>query len=231
MDKNELQSIDKSRRLEISEYIQRVKIASSEQIARGWFMDYGSPAKRASEYLKKLEEEHVLESFPRGFKPSLYRLSKQTKQTLGDTSYQTPFTKRIDHRLYLAEILLHLSYYHIPPKFYAETRQEFEWRNQSYKYSPDIICTWLGHWWTIEAQRSPMESKKWARKWEVHKAFWESGAYKKADWQPDKLVKPRLVVISNQQADTVTTGCGKLEIQVVRTITDLYNSLTRSEKT
>lgn len=196
-----------------------VPLFSTEQAAR-LFMNNGSPSKRASELLTKLEKEKLLESRRREIgKTKLWRLSKIGREFLKVNRAPLAFTsQKVEHVLGIAEIFLSLFLSGRLRVFKYEPKDEFN-AGKKMIYSPDAFFVLLpervergagkeGGTFLLEYQKSPISSSVWAKKWAIAGAFFDGGFYKGASWQPpgNVKVKPRIVVISKQQKETITAG-------------------------
>lgn len=206
--------------------LSRLPVVSTDHIAR-YFADRGSPAKRASEYLCYLESQRLLESQRRAIgQPKVWRLSKKGREQQNIDRRPVSLTSnKIPHYLALADAyqalrrrtdikLLHWA---------VELREPFKLGSRSLTYCPDAFFTVErdGKRWAylLEVQQSPLTSNRWAEKWAMATAFFDSDAVTSASFQVAKghVLRPAIVVLTPQQPETVQGG-SKLPIIITKTI-------------
>lgn len=183
-----------------------VPMISTSQAAT-FFSDAGSPNKRASELLKRMETDGLIEGRRRLDKPKVWRLSKRGREAQHIAKRPVPFTSRkIDHHLAVGDVLLHLRTYGKLTRFDVEPQFDAG----ATKYYPDAYFVFNDRAYLLEVQTSPMSSTQWDCKWQVAR-----NSLKKVRWEKDPV---KIITISRQQKGTV--GGKGLPVLVVPVVAD-----------
>lgn len=198
-------------------------VVSTEHIAT--LFQNAQPGKRASEALLELEEEKLIEGKRRGMgQAKVWRLSKKGREVTGITRPPVPLTSnKVEHYLAIADTYLELQKLGMVKRWRVELREEFSIGNRKKLYCPDaFFILQVGGKAVpvlLEVQRSPLTSTRWGEKWAVASAFMDSPDYPKASFQfiENKIIKPRIVVVSTQQPETVQGG-SRLPLIIVKDI-------------
>lgn len=188
-------------------------LVTTDQIAT-YYSHRGSPTKRASETLTELEDKKLVEGKRRAIGESkIWRLTKRGRDALGCKQKPVSFTSgKLGHYLALTDVYQSLSRMGTLSRWMLELREPFEIGNRAYTYCPDAFFVFQNEQgkkaFLLEVQTSPITSTRWGEKWAIASSFFESPVYKTASFQyvPNKIIRPRIVVISNQQPDTVQGG-------------------------
>lgn len=213
-------------RLTILQTLYNCPIVSTNQIAKYFNVKY--PDKRASEALLELEQEKVIEGKRRGMNESkVWRLSKKGRESMGIVKNPIPFSSnKINHYLGLVDVWQELNRIGTLKHWQVELREKFNAGSKPKLYAPDaffIIQLQHGTFaYLLELQQSPLTTLRWGEKWAVTSAFMESAEFKTATFQiiPGKIIKPRLLVLSSQQHDTIQGG-SKLQLLIGKNIREL----------
>lgn len=193
------------------------------------FRSSGSPAKRASEHLRMLEDEKLIEGKSRAIGlPKVWRLTKRGRDRMGVTARPVSFTSgKIEHWLSIMDDFMVLTKIGAVTKWAVEPRYPFKSGGKSYIYSPDAYF-WIkidgkNRAYFLEHQDSPLTSKRWAEKWGIFRKFNESPDFNTAAFQilKDKPFHPRVIVISTQQLDTIKSGAESMEMIIAKDVKSL----------
>jgi hypothetical protein len=206
------------------------KIFNTEQIGRMFFSHLSQPQKQASEYLKGMLDEKLLDVKPcRAMnEPNTYRLSKKGRLASGEDFHPIPFsTNKVGHWLGLTDVYIDMCEIEPPQLFITELRDEYHYHGSNYTFSPDIFAVWLKKIMFIEWQRSPISSKRWAKKWEVYQTYYDSGTWQSAPWQSyfTATKKPRIVCVSTQMPDTILPS---FEVDLVHHIKEFKDIIEKT---
>ena len=210
-------------RREILTSLSRVYIANTIQL-ESFFQEHGSPKKRASEFLRSLQEEKVIEGRQLSIgKAKNWRLTKQGWLTLGMDRNAIPFqSNKVDHLLSIGNVFFHLHHKGGLKSFRTELREPFYSTHTSSikKYCPDAFFHYRNELYLLEVQLTPLSTRKWRKKWELAEEFFYEGHYQKVTWHPfEKEYIPTIVVISSQSEHVVKAGT-ELPVSIIRNATD-----------
>jgi hypothetical protein len=173
-----------------------------------------------------LQEDKLVEGQRRSIgNAKLWRLTKQGRELMGVEEKAKPFnTPTIDHILGIGNILFDLMEMGEVIDFSLELREPFQYMGKDHKFCADAFFALNNRAYLLEYQRTPLTSLRWAEKWEIYNRFLGSTAFHKACWnryaQKGQYILPLTVVVTNQQPDTVKTGC-RVPIKVIRDIKEL----------
>jgi hypothetical protein len=192
-------------------------IVSTDNVAR-YFLDRGSPSKRASEHLNFLLSERLIDGHSRALqkgKSKVWRLSKKGREKMNVTSRAIPLnSNKVDHYVSIANLYQDLKRRGELRKWIVELREDCG----KSKYCPDAfaaIKTENGtRAYLFELQLSPLPSTRWAEKWTIAQTFFENPDYLKAasfQFVEGRIIKPNIIVLSSQQPETVR---GETRIQI-----------------
>lgn len=195
-------------------------IVSTEHVAR-YFTHRGSPHKRASEALLKLEQQKIIEGRRRAMgEAKIWRLTKKGREEHNITRQPVSFTSnKVGHYLAIASVYQDLKRIGELKRWAVELRETFG----TQKYCPDIFTVvvrgGVAKAFLIEVQESPLTSTRWGEKWAVASAFFDSEELKTASFQvvPGKIIRPQIVALSSQQPETVQ-GASRLPIIIAKDI-------------
>lgn len=177
--------------------------------------------------MRELEKEGLLDGHRETFNsPKVYRLSKLGREQYDVDHYPVSLTSgRIPHYLAISELFLDLRDIGNLHTYIVELREKFiSSKGKEWIYSPDAFCVINNKACLFEIQLSERTSKRWKDKWEYAIEFFKNGHYRNASFQmwEGRVIKPRIVVLSNQQHETVLNGTEELQehvkIHVVRNI-------------
>jgi hypothetical protein len=128
---------------------------------------------------------------------------------------------KVEHVLGIGDIFQELLETGKVRYFKYEPRDDFH-SGRSMVYAPDAFLVFDNKPYLLEYQKTPLSSNRWAQKWAVADAFFSGDAYKSASWQNKGAVKfkPRILVISSQEPETVTAG-SSLPLLIVKNISSL----------
>lgn len=193
------------KRIDVLSFMKTIPIVSTEQVAL-FFSEHGSPLKRASELLKELEEEELIEGQNRFQESKVWRLSKKGRELLRFDSYPVPMkTRKLKHMLSIGDVFLDLSFTGNLDYFTFEPRFDFVNKHGKIRrFSPDAEFSYLKEKYFLEVQRTPIKDERWAEKWNVSKEFLEI--------QNETFIMPKILVISEQKASIVKTGSEGLDL-------------------
>lgn len=185
-------------------------IVSTSHVAR-YFTHRGSPYKRASEALLKLEREKVIEGRRRAMGThKVWRLTKRGREEYGVTRPPTPFTSnKINHFLAITTVYQDLRRMGELKRWQVELRESFG----KHKYCPDCFFVLVKegqvYAYLCEVQESPLSSERWKKKWARTEAFFSSPEFNNASFQVIKgrVIRPKILVLSKQQESTIREGC------------------------
>jgi|GEM_PF-6450001 len=188
--------------------MERVPIVSTEQVAR-YFRTYGSPATRASEYLKALEREGLVEGYNRELgKSKCWRLTAKGRKDRKIEGKAHPFsTNKIEHILALGDAYQALEPFLVEWK--VEPRYQIE---EGLTVAPDAFmivrkADGKRYLFLLEIQLSPLSSQRWASKWENRRRLYENKRY--TEFFP---VPPAMLLLCRQPKETVLIGAEGLPI-------------------
>lgn len=172
-----------------------------------------------------LQEDKLVEGQRRSIGHSkLWRLSKQGRELMNVTRKLTAFqTLKIDHILGIGHILFDLMQMGEVIDFTYEPVELFVSMNKDKKFCADAFFAFNNKAYLLEYQLSPLSSLRWAEKWETYNRYLGSTAFHKAFWNKHakgQFILPMTVVVSNQQPETIRTGC-KFPIKIVRNIKEM----------
>lgn len=204
-------------------------VVSTDQIAR--YFTNAQPDRRASDCLCQLAGEKIIEGHNRGLagKTKVWRLTKKGRELLGVVRPPVPLTSnKVDHYLSIGDVWQHLNTVGQLKRWRVELREPFAGKM---KYCADAFACITTEKGTqllmIESQLSSLTSNRWAEKWAVASAFFDSPAYSTASFQDFKngkgekiVIKPtqiKILVISTQQPETIQGG-SRLPLIVCRDI-------------
>lgn len=177
--------------------------------AATFFPDACSPNKRASQLLKEMEEEGLIEGKRRLDKPKVWRLSKKGREIMKVSKKPVPFTSRkVEHHLAVCHVLLQLRKRGKVSAFEHEPRERYGAPTGSRMYCPDAYFIFNNRAYLLEVQLSAMSSTQWAHKWSSAQK-----ALERVKWEREPT---KIVVLSKQQRETV--GGFRLPLLVMPTI-------------
>ncbi len=188
---------------DIIEFFSVVRIANTEQVGRLFFADRGSPSKRASEALSELAKEKLVEGeIIKLGEPKLWRLTKKAKDSKGIEKKAVPFhTAKINHWLAITDLYIEISKVEKPLIFIPEYREVIE--NKKI-FSPDVWMVWRKKPYFVEVQRTPIRSKAWQEKWRIYEHVYSRLSERAFQPKPPaKPVKPKILVVTKQQKETI----------------------------
>lgn len=206
-----------------------VPLFTTVQVAR-YFSTSGSPSKRASEALKTLEKEKLIEGRRREIgKSKVWRLTVAGRKLLGVEKVGLPFTcQKVEHVLSIADIFQDLEETGRLLHFQYEPKDEFH-AGRRMIYAPDAFFilrrkTGGADFYLLECQRSRISAGAWANKWAIASAYFEGDYYREASWQvvkdKGKIIKPQIVAVSSQEPENIKGG-SSLNLTIVKKIEEL----------
>jgi len=221
--------MNKERKQTILTIFANCPVVATNQIAK--YFTNAQPDKRASECLRDLEDEKLIEGYHRGIagQCKVWRLSKRGRDLAGLQRSPVPLnSNKIDHYLSLTDIWQQLTTAGKLIRWRVELREPF---GDKKKYCADAFAAYRSSSGTalymIESQLSPLTTKRWSEKWALASAFMDSDAFKTASFQDLKTskgeaitIKPqqiKILVLSNQQPDTIGAGT-RLPLIIARDI-------------
>ncbi|HJV46727.1 MAG TPA: hypothetical protein VJ824_13510 [Bacillota bacterium] len=155
----------------------------------------------------------------------LWRLTKKGRELMGVKWKPRPFnTPTIDHILGIGNILFELSQIGNVFDFTFELREPFVSLGREWKFSSDAFFGFNGRAYLLEYQISPLTSERWAEKWKTYNQYLGTSAFHQAFWNEHvkgSIILPRIIVVTNQQIETVKSGC-KFPLIIVRDIKELF---------
>jgi hypothetical protein len=210
--------------------LSKMKMASTKQIEL-LFSGYGSPGKRASEWLNALSVEGLIEG--KRVMIGQYKLWRLTKKgrLLMEVPYATPmrFTNpKITHQLEIGELFIRLLQTKRLKRFELELREPFiSIRTKKLMlYCPDAFFQFHNRLFVMELQRTRITRKAWQLKWDIAEEFFEDEHYQNVTWHPFDKTKhlPEILVISTQNEQVIKAD-SRLKIHHLRKIEDMNHLL------
>ncbi|QST02849.1 replication-relaxation family protein (plasmid) [Pontibacillus sp. ALD_SL1] len=183
-----------------------IPIVSTTHIA-SLFEDTKHPNKRASEGLRRLEREGLVEGKDRELgKTKVWRLSPKGKKMLGVSFPTLRLTSRtVDHVLAVADVYTVLSQSHDLHDFMFEPRSSFtDKKGKKRNYCPDAFFVWKGNPYFLEVQRTKMSRTYWSKKWSTVNLFVEGGHMRASLFREYDRIP--VLTLSQQQEETITFG-------------------------
>lgn len=143
-----------------------------------------------------------------------------------------PSTRKLEHWLALADAYLKLRRTGVMKLFVPEIRETFTVNEKEYTYSPDALLVFNNRVFVLEIQLSPLPSRRWAQKWEIHKKFYDGNFHHGANFQNYRsdtmkqagiYMKPETVVLAERQEKETIQADHTFPVTVIRNIEDLKN--------
>jgi hypothetical protein len=229
--------MNEARKAKIMKMFSNCPIVSTETVAK--LFTNNQPTKRASAALKELESMRLVEGKSRALgQTKVWRLTTKARREIRGSPRAISFTSGlIDHYLAIADAWYYLSTQGDLLRWTLEPRYPF---GEGKKYCPDAFFAWRKNGHTLigflEMQLSPLTTKRWAEKWAVASAFFDSKECSTAPFQDfvnakgEKVIlKPSrlsLIAVSSQQPETIAAG-SKLTITIIKEISSLSEALAR----
>jgi len=187
------------KKFKILSFLSAVPIVSTSQVGL-FFLEHGSPNKRASELLKELEKDKWIEGRSREMgKSKIWRLTKLGREQFEIKKRPVPLTYRnIEHVLEIGNLYLDLLGTGKLQKFECELRRV----SNEVKYCPDAFFQAGEKRFYVEVQRSLLSKTNWNEKWKVAKKYFK-----------DKHDVP-IIALTNQKEETVRFGSDGLSLIV-----------------
>jgi hypothetical protein len=131
----------------------------------------------------------------------------------------------INHNLAITDAWIELRARGELSHFRYELKERYRHIGKERVYAPDVFFGWNKKAFLMEIQLSALSRAQWKDKLKIAEEYFVHGYFRDASWQtrPDKTIRPRLVILTNQPEATVKQST--LEMHVIQSIAELEGLL------
>ncbi|WP_426450689.1 replication-relaxation family protein [Paenibacillus sp. S-38] len=187
-----------------------IPLMTTEQVGRLMFPEAGSPLKRASQLLRGLEEDKIVEGRRLGDMRKIWRLTRRGRAEAQTDKTAVPLNSpKIAHWLTIGDAYLQLQQTGMLRHLECELRIPYHYAGREYLFAPDCFLIWNRRAYLLEVQLSRLSREQWAKKWRRWNDYFGGNHYLQAPWQRFKQgggVIPQPIILTEQSPELVLHG-------------------------